>query len=211
MDQRRFDAIARSLARHLPRRGLLRGAVAASASLGAARIANRSAAAQESGTVELPCVPCNCQGDECECCLSGITGGGVVRTDAGDVSLVLFATVLAEATQEATGFVRWLDANAEGGLSLESVGPITYGWPEGEDHLRYVHGVMAVNGEAEQPFVLQLFDAGPGKAGEDTARLTVGDATTGSDSSGFGYESGGSLVGGDLQLLDSVAPVEAAG
>lgn len=208
MNQRRFDALARSLARNLPRRGLLRAAVTASASLGFSRLTGQNAAAQDAASVELPCVPCNCQGDACECCLSGITGGGVVRTDGGDVSLVLFATVLAEdAPQEATGFVRWLDTNAEGGLTLESVGPISYGWPEGEEHLRFVHGVMAINGENQQPFVLELFDAGPGKSGEDTAKLTVGDATTDSESSGFGYASGGNLVGGDLQLLDTVAPV----
>ncbi len=211
MDDRRFDAFARSLARNLPRRGMLRAAAAVTAAIGASRMMGSRVAAQGSSTVELPCVPCNCQGDECECCLSGITGGGVVRTEAGDVSLVLFATVLAGDTgQEAAGFVRWLDANAEGGLTLESIGPISYGWPEGENQLRYVHGVMAVNGESQEPFVLELFDAGPGKAGEDTASLTVGNATTASDASGFGYASAGNLVGGDLQLLDTAAPVAAA-
>ena len=40
----------------------------------------------------------------------------------------------------------------------------------------------------------------------DTVKITVGSATTGG-SSGFGYAAAGTLVGGDLQLLDSVATV----
>lgn len=208
MDSRRFDALTRSMARHLPRRGLLRTATALTAGFGAQRITGQLVRAQEEGSVSLPCVPCNCVGEECDCCIVGMTGGGVVRTPAGDINLVIFATQLGEdAPQQAAGFVRWLDPNAEGGLSLESVGPITYGWPEGEEHLRYIHGIMTINGAGEQPFVLEAFDAGPGKASEDTARLLVGDATSGSVDSGFGYEAEGLLVGGDLQLLSSVAPV----
>jgi hypothetical protein len=127
----------------------------------------------------------------------------VVRTQAGDINLVLFATQLADdAPQEAAGFVRWLDPNAEGGLTLESVGPIAYNWPEGEEHLRNVTGVMAINGQDEQPFQLEVFDAGPGLVGQDTVRLVVGDG-----SPTFVYEAAGTIVGGDLQLLSSVAPI----
>jgi hypothetical protein len=208
MDASRFDALARSLARHLPRRGLVRTGAAAAA-LGIFRAPPGRAAAQDTGSVGLPCEPCNCSGDRCDCCLIGITGGGVVRTDAGDVNLVLFATQLADdAPQEAAGFVRWLDPSAEGGLTLESVGPIAYTWPEGEEHLRNVTGIMTVNGQEEQPFQLEVFDAGPGLVGQDTVRLMVGDAA---DASRFSYEAAGTVVGGDLQLLSSVAPITPGG
>jgi hypothetical protein len=140
-----------------------------------------------------------------------MTGGGVVRTQSGDVNLVLFATQLAaDALQEAAGFVRWLDPNTEGGLTLESIGPIAYTWPDGEEHLRNVTGVMTVNGGDQHPFQLEVFDAGPGLVGQDTARLTVGDRAAG-DGSGFAYEAAGVVVGGDLQLLSSVAPITPAG
>jgi hypothetical protein len=210
MNARRFDALVRSLARTHPRRGLFR--TGAGAALGALLGTHAHARAQNADTVGLPCVPCNCNGADCDCCIIGITGGGVVRTDIGDVNLVLFATQLADdAPQEAAGFVRWLDPNAEGGLMLESVGPIAYTWPEGEEHLRNVTGVMSVNGQDEQPFQLEVFDAGPGLVGQDTARLSVGDHAAGGGASGFGYEASGTLVGGDLQLLSTVAPITPAG
>ena len=135
MNARRFDALARTFARSLPRRGLFRtGAGSATAAL----LTDRArGAVQDGDTVGLPCAPCNCTDGNCDCCLIGITGGGVVRTGTGDVNLVLFATQLAmDAAQQAAGFVRWLNPNAEGGLTLESVGPIAYTWPEGEEHLR---------------------------------------------------------------------------
>lgn len=207
MNARRFDTLARSLARTLPRRGLL-GAGAFAAALGTLRVSPGKTAAQDGGSVGLPCVPCNCTDGGCDCCIVGITGGGVVRTAAGDVNLVLFATQLADdAPQEAAGFVRWLDPNAEGGLMLESVGPIAYTWPEGEEHLRMVTGVMTVNGQDQRPFTLEVFDAGPDLVGQDTARLTVGDGAAADGSSGFGYEAAGTVVGGDLQLLSTVAPI----
>ena len=135
MNARRFDTLARTVARSLPRRGLFRaGAGAATAAL---LTDQKLAAAQDSDTVGLPCAPCNCTDAGCDCCLIGITGGGVLRTGTGDVNLVLFSTQLAmDAAQQAAGFVRWLVPNAESSLTLESVGPIAYTWPEGEEHLR---------------------------------------------------------------------------
>lgn len=210
MDAPRFDALARSLARHLPRRGVYRTGAAAAA-LATFRATPRRAAAQGTQSVGLPCKPCNCTDGGCDCCLIGMTGGGVVRTQSGDVNLVLFATQLAaDALQEAAGFVRWLDPNTDGGLTLESIGPIAYTWPDGEEHLRIVTGVMIVNGGEEHPFQLEVFDAGPGLVGQDTARLTVGDRAAG-DGSGFTYEAAGIVVGGDLQLLSSVAPITPGG
>lgn len=210
MDGRRFDALTRSLAKHLPRRGVFRSA-AAGATLALVMITRGRARAQAVSSVGLPCAPCNCAGDACDCCLIGITGGGVVRTADGDANLILFATQLADdAPQEAAGFVRWLDPNRDGGLALESIGPIAYDWPEGEQQLRNVRGIMTVNGADEQPFHLEVFDAGPDLPGQDTARLTVGDAVAGG-SSGFAYEAAGTVVGGDIQLLSSVAPVSLGG
>jgi hypothetical protein len=207
MNPRRFDALAKSFARRLPRRRLLGGAASAGASL-LANASRQTTLAQERGSVGLPCVPCNCDGDRCDCCLIGITGGGVLQTPGGNINLVLFATQLADdAPQEAAGFVRWLDPNLEGGLTLESIGPIAYDWPEGEEHWRNVRGIMAVNGTGEEPFLLEVFDAGPDKPGEDMARLLVGDPD---DATGFGYKAEGMLVGGDIQLLSSVAPVTPA-
>jgi hypothetical protein len=208
MDAPRFDALARSLARRVGRRGLFRAGAAGGIAVGADRALPRHAVAQGSGTVGLPCVSCNCTDSGCDCCIIGITGGGVLRTELGDVNLVLFATQLAEdAAQEAAGFVRWIDPNMEGGLSLESVGPIAYTWPAGEQHLRTVSGIMAINGQDEQPFTLEVFDAGPDLIGQDTARITVGTDQSGDETSGFGYHAAGTLVGGDFQLLNSVAPI----
>jgi hypothetical protein len=211
MNARKFDALARSFARSLSRRTVFRAGAAVAASFGTLHTAPKRSAAQDNGSVGLPCEPCNCTDDGCDCCLIGITGGGVVRTADGDVNLVLFATQLADdAPQEAAGFVRWLDPNVEGGLMLESVGPIAYTWPEGEEHFRNVAGIMTINGQDERPFQLEVFDAGPGLVGQDTARLTIGDPASTEGSSGFAYEAAGTVVGGDLQLLSSVAPITPA-
>ncbi|MBA2520406.1 MAG: hypothetical protein H0V24_12125, partial [Chloroflexia bacterium] len=140
--------------------------------------------------------------DNCECCLTGVTGGGVVRTEAADATLVLFATELGdEAERQATGFVRWIDPTTNGGMTLESVGPITYEWRVETE--REIRGTMAVNGEGEEPFVLFVTDAGSAQPGNDTARLQVGDldATEGGDR--FGYQAAGIVVGGDIQFLDT--------
>jgi hypothetical protein len=157
--------------------------------------------------VQLRCEPCFCEGDECECCLSGIAGGGVVETAAGDVQLVLFASVVGEGSSQAAGFVRWLLPSAsDGQVMLESVGPLAYEEPQEQE--RVLRGTMQVNGSGEHPFVLQLVDAGPGAIGEDTAALLVGTrAAADGANSGYSYEGEGRLVAGDLQLLSEVAPV----
>lgn len=222
MDAARFDRFTRGLARHLPRRGLLGGAgMAGLASL----LGARPAAAQKSdeaapeddaatGSVPVACRPCHCDeaGENCDCCLNGITGGGIVRTEIGDVTLVLFATELGdEAERQATGFVRWTDPTTEGGLVLESVGPIAYFWELEDEQAREIRGLMSINGEGEEPFVLQLIDTGLGAPGSDSAALVVGDLAVieggGSGSGAFGYTASGPIVGGDIQLLETVAPV----
>ena len=211
MDPRRFDALAKGLAPGLPRRRLLRRAGASAALFALGR--SRPAAGQDEGetpeeggrVVPLACEPCFCDAGGCECCLSGVTGGGGVRTAAGDAQLVLFASRLEEGSTDAAGFVRWfMPEEGDRGLTLESVGPIAYGLPDSrEDREREIRGSMRANGEGGHPFVLRLLDAGPDALGEDTADLIVGDPTT---DAGFAYEGGGRLVGGDLQLLGGVGP-----
>jgi hypothetical protein len=132
MPRRTIDTLAKALAHGIPRRGLLQrvcGGVAAALALHQ----KRGLAAQDEGgrTVQLRCEPCFCVGDDCECCLSGITGGGVVGTAAGDVQFVLFASVVGEGTSQAAGFVRWLLPSAPDGQgTLESVGPLAYEEPQ---------------------------------------------------------------------------------
>lgn len=206
MNAPRFDDLVRGLARRAPRRGLL-GRAALLAAGGAAAPKPAMARQQDQGGfAQLPCVPCNCDAGECDCCLIGITGGGVVETERGNVNFVLFATQLAEdAAEGAAGFVRWIDPHVAGGLTLESVGAIAYDADPDDERARQVRGVLTVNGGEEQPFVLRVLDAGDADPGQDTARLTVGDEAGG----GFGYRAEGGLVGGDLQLLNDVAPVVA--
>jgi hypothetical protein len=211
MDARRFDALARSLANAWPRRRFM---MAAAAGAVAGISARRPALAQPAAdSVQLPCQSCNCAAaGGCECCLIGITGGGVVRTDHGDVDLVLFATRLgATAGQDAAGFVRWIDPHTDGGLTLESTGPVSYITDTGEERTREIHGLMMKGGADAGPFILRLFDAGPEQIGKDTAGLRVG-AGLGEQTAvagAFGYAAQGTLVGGDVQLLGDVAPVNA--
>lgn len=219
MDASRFDRLTRGLARHLPRRGLLGGAgLAGIASVvgggsGAAHVsvARRQEHEHATQTVAIACTPCQCDeaGENCECCLNGITGGGIVRTGTGDATLVLFATELGdEAERQATGFVRWTDPSSNGGIVLESVGPIAYFWEFEDEQAREIRGTMSINGEGEEPFVLHLIDTGLGAPGSDSVQLDVGDlaAVEGSSSGTFGYTAAGPIVGGDIQLLETVAP-----
>lgn len=168
-----------------------------------------SAPERRARKVELFCEECNCDGDECGCCLSGITGGGAVQLANEAAQLVLFASRLEEGAPQAVGFVRWFDPNAEGGeLTLESVGPITYDEIPGQEQAREVRGTMQANGAGQHPFVLRVNDAGPAALGQDTASLAAGDrAAEGGSQTGFGYGAEGPLIGGDLQLLGQVAAV----
>ncbi len=208
MSPHTIDTLAKALAHGLPRRGLLQRACGGVAAALALRRHPGLAAQDESArTVQLRCEPCLCVGDDCECCLSGIAGGGVVGTAAGDVQFVLFASVVAEGSSQAAGFVRWLLPSApDGQLTLESVGPLAYEEPQ--EHERVLRGTMQVDGGGEHPFVLQLVDAGPGAIGEDTAALLVGTRAVADDEDGgYSYEGEGKLIAGDLQLLSEVAPV----
>jgi len=142
------------------------------------------------------------------CRFVGVTGGGVVRTPAGDATLVLFASrfVDGEGTP-AEGKVRWLDPSFEGGMSLESSGPVIYETVADDERSREVRGIATVNGEFVAPFVLVVTD----NSGEEAAALTpdrcriqVGtliDNPAAAATEGWGYAGEGDLVGGDLLLL----------
>ena len=206
-----IDTLAKALAHGLPRRGLLRRACGGVAAALALRRQLGLAAQEETArSVQLRCEPCFCVGDDCECCLSGIAGGGVVGTAAGDVQLVLFASVVDEGSSQAAGFVRWLLPGApDGQVTLESVGPLAYEEPQ--EQVRILRGIMQVDGSGEHPFALQLVDAGPAAIGEDSAALLVGTRAVADDTNGgFSYEGEGRLIAGDLQLLSDVAPVPGA-
>jgi hypothetical protein len=211
MGPRTIDTLAKALAGGLPRRGLLRRAWGGMAAALALRLHPGLAAQEEEGrTVQLRCEPCFCGDDTCQCCLSGITGGGLVRTAAGDVQFVVFASVLQEGSSQAVGFVRWVLPHAPSEqVMLESVGPVAYEEPRELE--RVLRGIMQVDGSGEYPFVLRVVDAGPTAIGEDTAALLVGARTGAGDAtSGYGYEGEGKLIAGDLQLLGRVAPVPGA-
>ena len=211
MDPRRFDAFTKALAGGLPRRRVLRrigGGLVGLLALGGPGAATAQEEDEEGRSITLACEPCFCDASGCQCCLSGITGGGVVRTADGNAQLVLFASRIEEGSSRAAGFVRWILPGPENEqLSLESVGPIAYDQPSEEERAREIRGTMQANGAGDHPFVLRLVDAGPDAVGQDTASLAVGDQTADGGGSGFGYTGEGNLVGGDLQLLGSVAPV----
>lgn len=138
------------------------------------------------------------------CRIAGVSGGGVVRTDRGDITLALFASrFVDEEGQPAEGKVRWFDPSFEGGLTLESVGLVVYGLLPDDPRSREVQGIVSVNGERDEPFVLRVTDNG-GTGDEatlpDRCSLQVGSAIDGG-SGDWGYEVGGDLVGGDLILL----------
>ena len=101
MGPRTIDTLAKALASGLPRRGLFRrawGGVAATLALHL----------QPGRAAQLVCEPCFCVDDGCQCCLSGITGGSLLRTATGDVQFVVFASVLRlqEGSSQAVGSVR---------------------------------------------------------------------------------------------------------
>lgn len=220
MHHRRFDAFARALGASLPRRRALgrlgAGLAAAMATPAVAATATTTAAAaQESGSpdsdqVQLASMPCACRGDDCQRCLIGLTGGGVVSTATGEAQLVLFASRLeVDADDPAAGFVRWL-APGEGDttLTLESVGTIAYGLVDDDDQAREIRGTMTVNGAGAYPFALRAVDFGTAEVGRDTASIRVGSSLA--EGSDFGYQEEGTIVGGDLQLLDTVGPIAAS-
>ncbi len=206
-----LDALARALAAGQPRREIVRRVAAlAATALVAGRPARASAGqSQAAASVQLASVPCLCSGSRCQRCLIGLTGGGVVQTATGEAQLVLFASRLeVDSGDPAAGFVRWVVQGEEAsGLTLESVGAIAYGPVEGDEQAREVRGTMQRNGEGEYPFVLRAVDLGTAATGQDTASILVGNRMA--EGGDFGYEGGGTLVGGDLQLLDSVAPIAA--
>lgn len=139
----------------------------------------------------------------CEACrLLGITGGGVVRLASGDANLVVFASRSLTNAAPPSGVVRWTDPNHNGGTLLENVGAVLYANVEGDATARELRGLMRVNGQGEEPFVLRLSDGNGDDGSRDRCLLRAGDAVSGSTSTGWSYEAEGELVGGDLVLLE---------
>ena len=138
----------------------------------------------------------------CDCEQVGVTGGGIVRTEAGDANLVLFASRLVNSDVPPTGVVRWNDPNFESGLKLENDGAIVYAPVEGQPLTREVSGWARVNGDRVEPFrlLVTVRDEAAGTPGSCT--LAAGDSL-GGGGSGWAYSASGDLVGGDLMLLET--------
>lgn len=195
----------------LARRQVLRGLAGIAAAAVYGRGSSTAGASQAGSRVSLPCVPCFCEGDTCACCIVGLTGGGIVQLQAGEAQIVVFATRLEEGvSQQGAGFVRWIDTNWNGEqLMLESVGPIVYERVPDQDQARDILGIMRANGAGGYPFRLRVTDYGPTMIGQDLASISVGKGVGRTvPAAPFHYEQDGRLVGGDFQLLDSVAPVQ---
>lgn len=170
------------------------------------------------------CATCRCYKENTKC-LGGIAGGGAVRTASdGEAHLSLVATrSLVPGQTDAyhvIGQVRWSDPAWEGaGLVLESSVVASYGpLPDVETGRQVVGWMRSEQTPASLPFVLRVVDAGPPGSAADTAALWVGDAVlddavfadpdvtsvfgTDLESTGFRYTAEGSLVSGDLQLVN---------
>jgi hypothetical protein len=178
------------------------------------------------------CILCeyNADGSVCSCgctrctVVKGIVGGGSVRVGGGvEATVTLLATRVADPAAAGgfgvVGQVAWTDPAWEGaGLSLESVGLASYRPLEGVDGGREVAGWMRTDrAPGDHPFVLRAVDAGPAGNGTDTVALWVGDAVTEDPDvagrfaatpvpGGFRYRAKGSLVAGDLRLVDLPGP-----
>ena len=176
------------------RRGLLRRLALAAASVGSGLAGGRGVAAA--------------QGDDPVCRIVGVTGGGVIRTTAGDITLVLFASRFVGGDgQPAEGKVRWVDPSFDGGVSIESSGAVVYTDVEGDERSREVRGIAQINGEFEAPFVLVVTDntvEGSNDQQPDRCVIQAGNLIGASGtpaSGGWGYAAKGELVGGDLLLI----------
>jgi hypothetical protein len=232
----RIDSLAKLLAAGGTRRRL----VTALAALGIGGLVGRPAgrvSAVFAGCPPLKCEPplnlaCyyNSKGEcyKCECSngtssgsispRSGITGGGLVRTDGGtEAHLLLLATRTPDPTDAEAflvqGLVRWTDPAWEGAeLQLEAAQITGYGPTEGVEGGRDVYGWMRASAvETMVPFFLQVVDAGGPGSGQDTVKLLVGDsvppeAVLGATAPtiGFSYTAEGTLVSGDLSLVTLV-------
>jgi hypothetical protein len=177
------------------------------------------------------CISCSGGGNgKCQTCTclkscrsSGIAGGGAVQTAGGDAHLALVATRtparVGQDLFDVVGQVRWTDPAWErAGLALESTVVTFYGpLPDVEGGREVIGWMRTDQRTGDLPFVLRVVDAGPPGSGEDTAELWVGDPALADDvaggafgadpePSGFGYAAAGTLVSGDLQLVNLAVP-----
>lgn len=149
------------------------------------------------------------QSEVCDkCALLGVTGGGVVRIEAGDANLVLFASKFVDSdAAPVESSVRWNDPSFEGGLNLESTGPLIYSEVKDEKLSREIRGIATINGEREEPFVL-VVNVSLTPETKDRCNLTAGDFAGSGASTGWGYAAVGDLVGGKLLLIGAEPDVQ---
>lgn len=153
---------------------------------------------------------CPCDTWECG---TGISGGGTIATDAGTASFSIFAMQIpppSDAFEAAdVGRVHWTAVNADGTtITLNSVEVDDYGWTgDKESGIRWLRGMVVVNGQNQVAFFLRAVDNGPPEAATDTVELFVGSAIEGAVDQGFGYHAAGPLASGDFQIMDDM-PLE---
>lgn len=144
----------------------------------------------------------------------GMVGGGRVRLAQGEADFSVFASRLIiddEDPGSVRGSVRWVDAAAD--LSMHSVRISDYQdleLPPRQGEGRRITGVMRVSGAGEQPFVLDVIDAGAPGSGRDTVEFTVGARDRAGDdaagNAGFRYRAEGAIVSGDVQAVEFEIP-----
>ena len=141
----------------------------------------------------------------------GIVGGGRVRAAQGEADFSVFASrmiVNGEEPGRVRGSVHWIDTAT--GLSMRSVRIADYQdleLPPKQGEGRRIIGQMRVAGKGQQPFVLEVVDAGDPGSGRDTVVLTIGTATQSgddatADGSRFRYRADGVIVSGDVQAVE---------
>jgi hypothetical protein len=222
----RFDSLARMLATSGTRRSLVRGLAVLGIGGAVAKPAAVAASTAAGDCTVVMCPPgyavgCyydrngKCIGCKCFKVTTGITGGGLVSTDAGEAHLSLLGTRMPDPdgtdAMLVTGHLRWVDPDWEGGgLTLESIQITGYGPTEGVERGRELSGWLQSSAlPAPVPFFLQAVADGGAGSGKDTVSLLVGDAVPADtvagatpEPVGFSYQAQGTLTSGGLSLLN---------
>lgn len=154
---------------------------------------------------------CFCGTCRCPAGTVGVAGGGTVHIDAGEATLVLFATIMRGFSKKSNrsqvlGRVQWRDAHYP--LTLDSTQVTAYGPPAGDPNSRRVQGLAHVNGHDGIPFHLLVSGVESSSA---SITLDAGDhllvpdeevlVSLASPPSGISYTAKGTLINGGLELL----------
>jgi hypothetical protein len=142
----------------------------------------------------------------------GIVGGGRAKFELSEANFSVFASrlILPDGQPEiVVGSIHWADApSAFTFVSTAISDYIVLDLPPEQGQGRRIEGRMSVNGTADYPFALEVFDVGPPGSGVDTVNLVVGDgaqigaATPPAGGYGFSYSAAGAIVAGDVQAVD---------